>query len=245
MNAAALAVTDVPDGRRVLALSGRLDADTIPDVWRDALQALKRSRRAAGGRRRDGRRLLRRRGHCAARRSAAPAAADAGGGGQSEAGVQRAAAPVRSARSSITISTRSRRAGPRSRKSGATRQIVLRDMRTQVEFLGQSTAALASAIRHPSTIRWRDVAVVCERVGADALPIVALISFLLGVILAFQSAVPMKRYGAEVFVADSDRPRHGARAGHADHRDPARRTHRRRVRGGDRHHARQPGDRRA
>ena len=43
---------------------------------------------------------------------------------------------------------------------------------------------------------------VCERVGADALPIVALISFLLGLILAFQSAVPMKRFGAEIFVAD-------------------------------------------
>src|SRR5258707_1035665 len=33
-------------------------------------------------------------------------------------------------------------------------------------------------------------------------PIVALISFLLGLILAFQSAVPMRRFGAEIFVAD-------------------------------------------
>ena len=41
-----------------------------------------------------------------------------------------------------------------------------------------------------------------NRVGVDALPIVALISFLLGMILAFQSAVPMKRFGAEIFVAD-------------------------------------------
>jgi len=39
-------------------------------------------------------------------------------------------------------------------------------------------------------------------VGADGLPIVALISFLLGLILAFQSAVPMRRFGAEIFVAD-------------------------------------------
>ncbi len=45
---------------------------------------------------------------------------------------------------------------------------------------------------------WR----ICERVGADALPIVALISFLLGVILAFQSAMPMRKFGAEIFVAD-------------------------------------------
>src|SRR5262249_12330385 len=85
---------------------------------------------------------------------------------------------------------------------GRTASTVLRDMRVQIEFLGQSSAALVGAIRHPKTVRWRDVWIVCERVGADALPIVALISFLLGLILAFQSAVPMKRYGAEVFVAD-------------------------------------------
>jgi phospholipid/cholesterol/gamma-HCH transport system permease protein len=39
-------------------------------------------------------------------------------------------------------------------------------------------------------------------VGVNALPIVALISFLLGIILAFQAAVPMRQFGAELFVAD-------------------------------------------
>ena len=57
-------------------------------------------------------------------------------------------------------------------------------------------------MRHPNSVRWKDVWRICEQVGADALPIVALISFLLGMILAFQSAVPMKRFGAEIFVAD-------------------------------------------
>jgi phospholipid/cholesterol/gamma-HCH transport system permease protein len=51
-------------------------------------------------------------------------------------------------------------------------------------------------------VRWRDVWRIAEKAGVDALPIVALISFLLGMILAFQSAVPMKRFGAEIFVAD-------------------------------------------
>src|SRR5213078_2420910 len=76
------------------------------------------------------------------------------------------------------------------------------DMYEQVSFVGETMSALAYAVRHPSTVRWRDVWLICEKVGADALPIVALISFLLGVILAFQSAVPMKRFGAEIFVAD-------------------------------------------
>ncbi len=201
MNAAALAVTDVPDGRRVLALSGRLDADTIPDVWRAALQALKE----AGAR---------------------PVVVDATGVEYCDgAGIallvdllrQPRPTPVAVANLKPAFNALLRQFDPKIldhdldpeparrpaiEEVGRNTQIVLRDMRTQVEFLGQSTAALASAIRHPSTIRWRDVAIVCERVGADALPIVALISFLLGVILAFQSAVPMKRYGAEVFVAD-------------------------------------------
>src|SRR5438093_13178785 len=63
-------------------------------------------------------------------------------------------------------------------------------------------SAMVYAVRHPSSVRWRDVWLICEKVGADALPIVALISFLLGVILAFQSAIPMKKFGAEIFVAD-------------------------------------------
>jgi phospholipid/cholesterol/gamma-HCH transport system permease protein len=76
------------------------------------------------------------------------------------------------------------------------------DMYEQIAFVGETTSALVYAARHPSSVRWKDVWLICEKVGADALPIVALISFLLGVILAFQSAIPMKRFGAEIFVAD-------------------------------------------
>lgn len=72
----------------------------------------------------------------------------------------------------------------------------------QVSFLGEASWALVRALRRPATVRWRDVANVAESTGVDALPIVALIAFLMGVILAFQSAVPMRQFGAEVFVAD-------------------------------------------
>jgi phospholipid/cholesterol/gamma-HCH transport system permease protein len=77
-----------------------------------------------------------------------------------------------------------------------------RDMRTQIAFIGETTAALSYAFTHPHRVRWKDVWYTCEQVGANALPIVALISFLLGVILAFQAAVPMRQFGAEIFVAD-------------------------------------------
>jgi len=80
--------------------------------------------------------------------------------------------------------------------------IVGRDMRVQIAFIGETGAALWFALTHPHRIRWKDVWYTCEQVGVNALPIVALISFLLGIILAFQSAVPMRQFGAEIFVAD-------------------------------------------
>ena len=201
MTAAALAVHDAPDGRLVLALSGRLVAESIPDVWRAALHAL----RAAAGR---------------------PAVVDAAGVDYCDgAGIalivdllrQHRDAPVEVANLKPSFAALLRQYDvttldhdldpepvrrPAIEEVGRTTATVLKDLRTQVEFLGHACAALVGAIRHPSTIRWRDVWVTCERVGAVALPIVALISFLLGLILAFQSAVPMKRFGAEIFVAD-------------------------------------------
>ena len=77
-----------------------------------------------------------------------------------------------------------------------------RDMVTLDAFVGETSSALWYAIRNPASVRWKDVWYTCEQVGANALPIVALISFLLGLILAFQSAVPMRQFGAELFVAD-------------------------------------------
>jgi phospholipid/cholesterol/gamma-HCH transport system permease protein len=80
--------------------------------------------------------------------------------------------------------------------------ITWRDMSAQIAFVGETGSALWFAIRNPRTVRWKDVWYTCEQVGVNALPIVALISFLLGIILAFQSAVPMRQFGAELFVAD-------------------------------------------
>jgi phospholipid/cholesterol/gamma-HCH transport system permease protein len=76
------------------------------------------------------------------------------------------------------------------------------DLRGQIAFVGEATAALAYALRHPRMLRWRDILYVAEEAGVNALPIVALIGFLMGVILAFQSAIAMKQFGAEIFVAN-------------------------------------------
>ena len=72
----------------------------------------------------------------------------------------------------------------------------------QIAFIGEYGSALVLAIRHPRRVRWGDTLRVAEAAGFQALPIVSLIAFLLGVILAFQSAIAMRQFGAEIFVAD-------------------------------------------
>ena len=127
-----------------LALTGRLDANTIPAALGRGAPRRRGGAGRAAGRRRRGRRILRRRGHRAHRRSPAPAARGAGRGRQPRSRVRGAAAPVRSAACSTTTSIPSRRAGPAIEEIGRTRrQRRWRDMRTQIEFIGETVAALA------------------------------------------------------------------------------------------------------
>ncbi|MCU0668084.1 MAG: ABC transporter permease [Myxococcota bacterium] len=75
-------------------------------------------------------------------------------------------------------------------------------LRAQVAFLGELVAMLVYTARRPRTLRFRDAIVIAERAGIGAVPIVLLVGFLLGLILAFQGAIPMQRFGAQIFVAD-------------------------------------------
>ena len=79
---------------------------------------------------------------------------------------------------------------------------IMGGIRDQVSFVGELVASLVYIARHPRRVRWKDAFLLAETCGANALVIVVLIGFLMGLILAFQSAVPLKRFGAEIFVAD-------------------------------------------
>lgn len=68
-------------------------------------------------------------------------------------------------------------------------------------YLGKVVAGLQWAIIHPRQVRWGDFARTAVEAGVAALPIIGLVSFLIGVILAFQSAIGLKQFGAETFVA--------------------------------------------
>ena len=81
-------------------------------------------------------------------------------------------------------------------------QQVINDARNQVVFIGQLASALGWAFRNPRLVRWNDFINVAVEAGVAALPIVSLVAFLIGVILAFQSAIGLKQFGAETFVAN-------------------------------------------
>lgn len=69
-------------------------------------------------------------------------------------------------------------------------------------FIGESAHALADWLLHPARIRWRVVLFNLRSAGFNALPIVGLLSFLLGVVVAYQGADQLRQYGANIFVAD-------------------------------------------
>jgi phospholipid/cholesterol/gamma-HCH transport system permease protein len=69
-------------------------------------------------------------------------------------------------------------------------------------FLGECTGALFSVLRGRTRFGWAAFALLLEDAGADSLPIVALINFLLGAVLAFVGAVQLQAVGASIYVAD-------------------------------------------
>jgi phospholipid/cholesterol/gamma-HCH transport system permease protein len=75
-------------------------------------------------------------------------------------------------------------------------------IRDMVRFTGELAVALFRAARQPRTIRWSEVWLTMEKAGVNALFIVGLISFLIGLIMAFQATIPMRQFGVEIYVAN-------------------------------------------
>ena len=79
---------------------------------------------------------------------------------------------------------------------------VCSDLKTQISFLGELSVKFFSTVLKPGTLRWGDTFLIAEKSGADAVGITCMLGFLIGLILAFQSAIAMQKFGAQVFVAD-------------------------------------------
>ncbi len=69
-----------------------------------------------------------------------------------------------------------------------------------VGFVGELLVMLALTVLHPSRLRLREVLRHLDEAGTRAFGLAMLLGSLLGVILAFQSAIPLRRFGAEIFV---------------------------------------------
>jgi phospholipid/cholesterol/gamma-HCH transport system permease protein len=70
-----------------------------------------------------------------------------------------------------------------------------------ISFTGSVFLQLAHVLTHPRTLRVDDTLLCMQRTGVEALPIVGLISFLLGLIMAFMSSVQLQQFGANIYVA--------------------------------------------
>jgi len=71
-----------------------------------------------------------------------------------------------------------------------------------LNFLGLATATAARTVISPRRFRMTSFVFHLEQVGLNALPIVGLLSFLIGVVLAYQGADQLRRFGAEIFTVN-------------------------------------------
>ncbi len=77
-----------------------------------------------------------------------------------------------------------------------------RQVRDILAFTGDLVVGLIAALRRPRTVHLRELGLLMERAGANSLPIVVVIHFLIGAILGLQGAVQLHRFGADAFLAN-------------------------------------------
>lgn len=70
-----------------------------------------------------------------------------------------------------------------------------------LDFIGEACIAFVRLLRGKSRFPWADFLLILQECGAQALPIVSLISMLVGLILAFVGAIQLKMFGAQIYVA--------------------------------------------
>ncbi|MBM4227533.1 MAG: ABC transporter permease [Gammaproteobacteria bacterium] len=85
---------------------------------------------------------------------------------------------------------------------GASVIVVGEGLRALLSFIGEIALAVGRLLRGQARFRRADFLLILQQCGAQALPIVSLISFLVGMILAYVGAVQLKQFGAQIFVAD-------------------------------------------
>ena len=80
--------------------------------------------------------------------------------------------------------------------------LALEEAQDALSFLGQTLVAIRQSIRTPASVNWGAIPQQMEKAGADGVPIVLVINFLIGLILAIQSAIQLEAFGAGIYIAD-------------------------------------------
>ena len=75
------------------------------------------------------------------------------------------------------------------------------NIRYFISFLGSVILSFLDVLKRPRSLRVNDTITCMEKTGVNAVPIVALISFLLGLVMAFMSSLQLKQFGANIYVA--------------------------------------------
>jgi len=184
------------DGRAVLVFAGRLDAAGIAPMWRRAMRAAQQAR---------GRGMIFDLGgvsFCDVSGAAFLAETEAAHGTPAElAGAQdRVVELLQRARAALA-----ERSAPPAALPPTPAEFALSALRLvgfSISFLGEAAVAVARLPRRRRMLRVPDLLRYADQAGVRSMPLVLLLGYLIGLILAFQSAVPMRRFGADIFVAN-------------------------------------------
>jgi phospholipid/cholesterol/gamma-HCH transport system permease protein len=75
-------------------------------------------------------------------------------------------------------------------------------IRKGLAFIGETTIAFGSLLAHASRMRWRVLLYNLQVDGLNAMPIIGLLSFLMGIVIAYQGSEQLKTFGANIFIVD-------------------------------------------
>ncbi len=85
---------------------------------------------------------------------------------------------------------------------GRAAALELREFQHILGFVGDMLLGVLGAFRRPSSVNFRDLGGLMERAGADGVPIIGLVNFLVGGVIGLQGAIQLHRFGADPFFAN-------------------------------------------
>jgi phospholipid/cholesterol/gamma-HCH transport system permease protein len=180
------------NGATVLRFEGALDLASVADLWDTTLRAARLPK---------GAKLV-------IDLAAVPSCDTAGATLLAVAEQAAGGAEIRNANPEISsLLTRVRaaravQAAPKETRQGNFLQDRLRDAADWVAFVGEVLVAIGRAPGRRRMFLVRDLLAYADNAGVQAIPLVALLGFLMGLILAFQSSIPLRQFGAQIFVVN-------------------------------------------